>query len=425
MEYQRFFEEAKKKKITNIQISEKTVVESSVELINGEMESFDDGNNTNYGIKAEYKGKTVTVNSNYLDSDIIDLLTLKAKVTDSKYEDDYLDNKKPIPHNEPLDFDISCEIRRLKELSEIRKEYPGVEKMSFYFSESYTNTRIINSNGVDISTDSHICYFSAEAIAKNNSDFTSYDRKVIETSKEKIDFEKIIRDVAEKVTIQSNKKKITTGKYTILLDSNVAGRIFSNLVNMLSATNIRNKVSCLENQLDKKVFSEKLTIIEDPTNNKYPGYQLFDNEGTDTRKKTIVDQGKLKTFLYDIKEAKLKGVTPTGNSFRGIGTRNMYVEPGRKSSQELIESIENGIYIVDYMGSMGTSINTVTGAISIQIFGFLIKNGKIICGINSSVMTTTIFELLNNIKEIGSELEFTSLTSASPSLLIKDISIAS
>ena len=175
MEYQRFFEEAKKKKITNIQISEKTVVESSVELINGEMESFDDGNNTNYGIKAEYKGKTVTVNSNYLDSDIIDLLTLKAKVTDSKYEDDYLDNKKPIPHNEPLDFDISCEIRRLKELSEIRKEYPGVEKMSFYFSESYTNTRIINSNGVDISINNFLHGIEIKGVRRDFREILDHD----------------------------------------------------------------------------------------------------------------------------------------------------------------------------------------------------------------------------------------------------------
>ncbi|MBQ6324388.1 MAG: TldD/PmbA family protein [Bacilli bacterium] len=425
MEYKNFFEEAKKKNITNIQIAEKKTSESSVEIINGRMESYDDGNNISYSIKAEYNGKTVSVNSNYLNSNIIDLLILKAKVTDSLYEDDYLKNKERIPENKPLKFDISNEIKKLKELAKIREEYPEVEKMSFYFSESYNNTRIINSNGIDISTASHICYFSAEAVVKNNNNFTSYDKKVLETSKEKINFEKIIRDVAEKAIIQSNKNKISTGKYTILLDSNTAGRIISNLVNMISATNIRNKVSCLENKLNQKVFSQKLTIVEDPTNNKYPGYQLFDNEGTETRKKTIVDHGKLETFLYDIKESKIKGISPTGNSFRGISTRNMYVVPGEKSDQELIKSIENGIYIVDYMGSMGTSINTVTGAISIQIFGFLIKNGEIVCGINPAVMTTTIFELLNNIEEIASELEFTSLSSASPALLIKDISIAS
>lgn len=425
MDYKTFFGEALKKNITNMQITEKQTIESSVELINGKMESFDDGNNTSYGIKAEYNGKTVKASTNYLGIDIINLLIKKAKKTDTKYEDDYLKKKENIAKNTPLDFEISGEIKRLKELDKIREDYPSIEKLTLYFSESYENTRIINSNGVDISTDSHLCYFVVEAITSNNDGVTSYDKKVLDTDKDKINFEQIIRDVIEKVLIQANKKKIEAGKYTVLLDSNVAGRIISSLVNMISATNIRNKVSCLESSLNKKVFSNKLTIIEDPTNKNYPGYRLFDDEGTKTCKKEIVNRGEIKTFLYDIKEAKLKNVEPTGNRFEGIATRNMYVLPGDKTDQELIASIQKGIYIVDYMGSMGTSINTVTGTISIQVFGFVVENGKIISGFNPAVLTTTIFELLSNIKEISSELKFTKLTAASPTILIENISIAS
>lgn len=40
--------------------------------------------------------------------------------------------------------------------------------------------------------------------------------------------------------------------------------ILSNFIDMLSATNIRQKISCLEGKLNEKVFSDKLTIIEDP-----------------------------------------------------------------------------------------------------------------------------------------------------------------
>ena len=77
------------------------------------------------------------------------------------------------------------------------------------------------------------------------------------------------------------------------------------------------------------------------------------------------------------------------------------------------------------MGASGSSINSVNGSISIQIFGFLVKNGKIVSRIEPAIMTTTIFELLKNIEGISSELIFTNNSSASPSLLIKDISIAS
>ena len=76
------------------------------------------------------------------------------------------------------------------------------------------------------------------------------------------------------------------------------------------------------------------------------------------------------------------------------------------------------------MGASATAISQTTGNISLQIFGFIVENGKIKCGFTPSIMTTNIFELFSNIQEIGNEIDFTRLSSASPELLIKNISIA-
>lgn len=422
MDYQTFFKKANEKQISNIQITEKKTTDSSIEIINGKIESFEDYNNTDYAIKAEYNGKTVKTSSNYLDIDILDWILMKAKETDSVYEDEYLERTENIPSNKPLTFDISEEIKRLKELDSLRNN--KVEKLTTYFSESYTNTRIINSQGVDLSTDSHLCQFMAEAIVEKNGEYTSYDRQVLTTNKKEINFEEIIKDVEEKAILQSTKEKLKTGKYNIILDSYVAGRITSHLVNMLSAMNIRDKVSCLENKLGEKVFSNTLTIIEDPTNQNFPGYRLFDDEGTKTYQKDIIKDGVIETYLYNIKEAKRAKTTSTGNGYQGIGTKNMVVLPGKESLEELMRDMKDGLYIIDYMGASGTSINTVTGSISLQVFGFLIKEGKIVSGIEPSIMTTTIFELLSNIEKIGNDIKFTNTATASPSLYINNISIA-
>lgn len=418
-----FFQRAKEKGITKIQITEKQSIHSSAKIIDGKLESFDDDNNVSFDIKAEYQGKTVKTTSNYLEEDILDVIILKATTTDTKYEDDYLETKNPIEKKEMLDFDISNEIKILKKMDKLKEKYQEVQKLTSFFSESYTNTRIINSNGVDISTDSHLCKLAVEAIIEKDGKFTSFDRQLLATCKTTIDFEKFTQDVIEKAIIQSNQEKITTQKYDILLDSSAAGQIISHLVNMLSATNIRNKVSCLEKKLNQEIFSKKLTIIEDPTNSNYPGYRLFDDEGTSTYKKTIIEKGVLKSFLYDVKEAKIENIPSTGNGYQNINTRNMYVKPGRKSLENLMKEMQDGIYIVDYMGASNTAINTATGDISIQIFGFIIKNGKIITGIEPAIMTTTIFELLSNIEAIGNDLNFMNIVSASPSLFIKNISL--
>ena len=424
MNYKDFFQLAKEKGITNIQITEKHIINSSSEVIDGKLDSYDDTDTTNYNIKAEYKNKTVKVTSDYLGEDVLNQIIFNVENTDSKYEDDYLEKRKKIKEKDPILFDISKEIKRIKNLNTMIKKYPQVDKATCYYSENYTNTRIVNSKGVDISTDSHLCEFMVDVIIKDKEEFSDFNKQILTTTKEEINFEEFTQDVVEKAIIQSKREKIETSKYDIILDSNVAGRILSHLINMASASNIRNKVSCLENKLNQKIFSDKITIIEDPTNESYPGYRLFDDEGTETSKKIVVKEGVLKTYFYNIKEAKMENRESTGNSYNGISTRNMILIPGGRNLEELIENMKDGIYIVDYMGASGTSINTVNGSISLQIFGFRVKNGKIISGIEPSIMTTTIFELMSNVKEIGNDLIFNHVSCASPSIWVKNISIA-
>ena len=424
MDYKNFFEQAKEKNITNIQVVEKTVIDSTVEILDGKIESYDDYNNVDYDIKAEYNGKTVKLNADYLDDETLNLIIEKCNITDSEYKDDYLDNNEKINQNKVLDFNIKNEIDKLIKIDNLREKYPGIKKLTTCFCENYTNTRIINSNGVDISTDSHLCTYIVEAITEKDGNFTSYDEKVLTTNKEEIDFETFAENVIKKTLIICNKEKIESKKYNIILDRKVASRIIASFGQMLSATAVRNKVSCLDGKIAKKLFSDKLSVIEDPTNKDYPGYRLFDNEGTRTYKKEIIKNGVVKTYLYNIKEAILAETQSTANGYDSISTKNMYVIPGNISDEDLLKKLDNGIYIADYMESGGTSINSVNGNISLQVFGFIVEKGKLVSGIEPSILTSTIYELLSNIEEISSNLQFTSTSSASPSMLIRDISIA-
>ncbi len=424
MDYKEFFKKAKEKGITNIQITEQESHGSNVKTLKGELDYLNSFDNISYNIKAEYNDKTVKLNCNYLDEDILDLLIMKSTATDSSYADEYLEKDKNIEKEKSIDIDVSEETKKLKELDKIKTNYKNLDALETYFTESYQNTRIINSKGVDISTNSHLCTFAVEALVKDK-ETTSYGKEILTTNKKDINFEEFTKDVIEKAVIQNNKEKLECRKYNIILDNDVAGRIISHLGIMLAGDTIRNKVSCLGDKLEKQVFSNKLTIVEEPTNKKYPGYRLFDDEGTRTSNKTIIDKGKVKTYLYNIKEAKIEGIKSTGNGYGGIATRNMYTKPGDKSVEELLKELDNGIYITDFMGSMSSAINIVNGQISLQIFGFIVEDGKIVKGFEPAIMTTTIFELLSNIEAIGNDLIFTNTNCASPSILINDISIAS
>ena len=424
MKYKEFFNKAKTKNINNIQIIEKTTIDSSVDIINGKLDSFDDYNNISYNIKAEYNNKTVEATTNYLSEEILDLVILKAENTDSKYEDYYLEKKDNIKKEKEIEFDISEAITKLKDLDKLRKSNTFISKMDNSFSENYNNTRIINSNGVDISTNSHLCELYVNLITEKDGNYTSYYEHILETDKKNIDFEKTTKKAISKLQIMQNKRKLETKKYNIILNSVCAGRLLSALVDMLSATNVRYGLTCFDDKLNKLVFSDKINIIEDPTNKKYPGFRLFDNEGTLIKKKPIIEKGVLKTFLYNNKEAKLQSKDSTGNGYNDIDVRNMYIVPGKLNEEEILSKLKDGLYITNYMGASTTSINTINGQISLQIFGFIVEDGKIVSGFEPSILTTTIFELFNNIEEIGNELVFSSVRTASPILLINNISIA-
>lgn len=421
-----FFQKAKAKGIENIQIVETTENTGQMELINKELETFEISNHTGYQIKAEYNGKTVKAASDYLDESILDTIIMKATYTDSKYQDDYLTDKS---HNNKMDdmpqIDISNELDVLKELDDIRKDYPEVNNLTLSYSEIYEKKRIVNSNGVDIETACHLYEFVPEIVTKEKDSTTSYDRVYLKTNKDSLNMkDNLIKDIKMALK-QTKKEKLKTQKYDIIVDSTVMKSILSNFIDMLSATNIRQKISCLEGKLNEKVFSDKLTIIEDPKNDDYPGATIFDDEGTETEKKEIIKDGVLKTYLYNIKEAKEQNQKTTGNGYSSISTRNMYIKPGDKTLEEMMKKLKNGIYITDCMGSMNTAINPNTGNISLQIFGFIIEKGEIKCGFEPSVMTTTIFELLSNIEEIENQVTFIKQSVGSPCLLVKDISIAS
>ena len=421
-----FFQKAKAKGIENIQIVETTENTGQIELINKELETFEISNHTGYQIKAEYNGKTVKASSDYLDESILDTIIMKATYTDSKYQDDYLTDKS---HNNKMDdmpqIDISNELDVLKELDDIRKDYPEVNNLTLSYSEIYEKKRIVNSNGVDIETACHLYEFVPEIVTKEKDSTTSYDRVYLKTNKDSLNMKDNLMKDIKMALKQAKKENLETKKYDIIVDSTVMKSILSNFIDMLSATNIRQKISCLEGKLNEKVFSDKLTIVEDPKNEDYPGATIFDDEGTETKKKEIIKDGVLKTYLYNIKEAKEQNQKTTGNGYSNISTRNMYIKPGDKTLEEMMKKLKNGIYITDCMGSMNTAINPNTGNISLQIFGFIIENGEIKCGFEPSVMTTTIFELLSNIEEIENQVTFIKQSVGSPCLLVKDISIAS
>ena len=166
MNYQEFFSLASKKGIENIQITEETVKENSIYLIDKKLHDYTDSEKIVYEIKAEVKGKTEKLLTGYLDESIIDLLLEKINETDSKYEDEYLSKTINNEINEKESPDITEEITKLYALDSLKEEYDQTKSLEIFYCDEYNKTRIINNNGVDIATTSHNYNLYVEAVAE-------------------------------------------------------------------------------------------------------------------------------------------------------------------------------------------------------------------------------------------------------------------
>ena len=87
MQYRKFFTTSKQNGITNLQITETSSNNTNINTRNGKLSDYDISDRKDYSIKAEYKGKTVKISTEYLDDSIIELIKIKSEYTDSNYQD--------------------------------------------------------------------------------------------------------------------------------------------------------------------------------------------------------------------------------------------------------------------------------------------------------------------------------------------------
>ena len=122
--------------------------------------------------------------------------------------------------------------------------------------------------------------------------------------------------------------------------------------------------------MGEKNFPDHVSIIEDPDVTEGLGTRPFDSEGVKTYSKDIVRDGILDTYMLDTYSTEQLNLKSTANN----GYSNIFIKSSNAMSDDLINSIDDGVLITEMMGS---GANILTGDYSRGAFGYLIKNGQI------------------------------------------------
>ncbi|HTP38622.1 MAG TPA: metalloprotease TldD [Steroidobacteraceae bacterium] len=172
----------------------------------------------------------------------------------------------------------------------------------------------------------------------------------------------------------------------------------------------RKGTSAFSNQLGQRVASEVCTIVDDGTLSSRRGSLNVDDEGTPTRCTTLIENGILKGYMQDRLNARLMGGESTGNGRRESFAHvtlprmtNTYMQPGRHDPQEIIASVERGIYAVNFGGGQ---VDITSGKFVFSASeAYLIENGRLGAPIKGATLIGNGPDVLTRVSMVGNDLK--------------------
>lgn len=417
---------------------------SSIDLrvFKGEVDHYSLNDDDGIGFRGIYQGKMGFAYTESISESEIDFLVNKAKENA-----EIVDKEEGIIFSEEAEYrelnlesddfgEISpdAKIELLKKAEKAAYDYDSrVEVVNYcMYSDMMLEEIMDNSGELELSNDSQLAYMFISVVAADESDKKSSSKVVVK--RKFADFEpvRLAEEVAKEAVSLLGASSIESGNYPVLLRYDVAGDLLQTFASTLSAENVQKGLSLFEGKLEEKVAVDDLTLIDDPFMKEGFRSTPFDSEGYPTRKKEVIKNGILTTYLYNLKAAARDGVESTGNAFRsshkssvGIAPTNLYIEPGNISFNELKKMKEKTLLITDITG-LHSGANQVSGDFSLSAEGFLLEEGEIVKPVEQIIISGNFIELLKDVIGIGDDLEMGSPGRGhigSPSLLIESMAI--
>ena len=219
--------------------------------------------------------------------------------------------------------------------------------------------------------------------------------------------------------IQAAKQAVTmagagycpAGVMPVAIDNGFGGVIFHEACgHSLEASSVAYNSSQFCGKLGQQIANPKVTAIDDGTIPNAWGSINFDDEGTPAQKNVLIENGVLKSYMIDKMGGRRLGMASTGNSRRQSYAytptsrmTNTYIAAGEDSNEDIIGSIEYGLY-AKQMG--GGSINPVTGEFNFAVNeGYMIRNGVICEPVRGASLVGKGSEIIQDIDMVGKDMQ--------------------
>lgn len=316
-------------------------------------------------------------------------------------------------HNE---MSIDDKKKILVDLDKVARNHSKlVTQTSLNFLENYKEFTVCNSKGKYVKSNNivtrFICTIYVEKDGNNESQFADYATGTGYEFIGKVDLKDIVLKCTSLALEKLDAVYFKGGEMPVILGNGFGAVIFHEACGHgLEATSIAPKVSVFKDDLNKKIATDKVTLIDDGTIKDVWGSSIIDDEGNDTQKNVLIENGILKKYLIDDFNSDIMGLESNGCGRREDYTypptsrmSNTYLQSGTDKIEDMIKSIEYGVYCERMSGG---SVNPATGEFNFAVdVARLIENGKVTKMLKGVTLIGNSKDILQNVEMVADDLK--------------------
>lgn len=434
----KFFELAKENGFEAADLSYSHSISTSVSIFHGEIDSFTEHETISLDARGIVNGKFGAVSTEQIDKNTPQFLVDSIKSTAQIIEKDEQGiifkgsekyHKKNLYNKAIENMKVSDAINTCLEIEKKLLAYD--KRINEVVTVGYENERedsfLANTYGLKLKSKEGTYTYYSQITAKVGEEIRTGFKVFFSMDPNEFDVDKFVKEVAEDALKKLGSTQCKSKKYPVVFNPETASTLLKFFLGPIDYEEVEKKSSYFVDKLNQQVASKKLSVVENGLA-KNVFFSYFDDEGVAVNKKDILKKGVLKTYLYTLESARKAGVEPTGNSVVAGGKavaklNQLFVKPGRKSEEEILSKIKEGIYITDLQG-LHAGMNQRSGNFSLQAEGFVIRDGKLAEPLALITVADNLLNLFNNIKDIANNSKLVIQTGITcPSISFKKISV--
>jgi len=318
-------------------------------------------------------------------------------------------------------------ISEARQLYETAMAVPGIVN-SDGGSAGWSKSRValVASNGLSVTSQfSHFSRSLSVQAGTGADQVRDYDYSTKTHLEDLRDLEALVTRATEGALARVGARPVSGFQGDVVFDAPMAKSLIGGFLGAINGSAIAKGQSFLKESLDKQVFAEGVSILDDPTLARGLGSRIIDREGHVPQPLSLIEQGRLTTWLLDRRSAKKLGLqtnaraSHSGGGILAPSSTNVLVTGGQGTQADLIAGVKRGLFVTEMMGH---GLNPLTGDYSRGAGGFLIEDGKLGQPVQAMTVAGLMQDMFARLILGGDTNEDGALHV--PSILIPDLSIA-